>query len=454
VVTGKENIQQLIDILRKQNQDLLNSRLQHARLTKTRRKEGPSKQPSKRNSPSRPPPHHPCQNIQEISKVLYDGLGCTDICTCHVVNLQLDANLVRNNGSEIVTSASVVENSFQFVVTKVNQIEDQFPENCQVECTQLTVHSEVQATGVARDTKMSIAKVTGKSRVRFTIDERDTPLHQQRGPPTLFDTATIPSTQNELRAIRSLCSLLTQPFAKSMDPLGIIPSVGELASATTYRHLVYSDLTTTPVAFQTSLDEQLPKMRQEERLRLALALAYSLLNFGSYETSWFRERWRSKDIIFFSDAISHPPATLHPYISPKFPCQGKGKETTQHADVRKKLSLGLARNEQLFSLALVLIEIGLRGKIMDIDDDPTGGGQCRTADPFAEYIKAKHVVESGLLASEMGADYGRVVKQCLFCDFGIGEADFTKVDLQRLFYRDVVCELEKCYKKFRGESGV
>ncbi|KAF8242804.1 hypothetical protein K440DRAFT_94550 [Wilcoxina mikolae CBS 423.85] len=172
-----------------------------------------------------------------------------------------------------------------------------------------------------------------------------------------------------MRAIKSFCSLLAQPnplCQRPMECLGMIRSVEAFVSATTYRHLVYSGSNTTPTSFQTSLEDILPKRQlfpHEERLRLAMALSYALLNFGSYETSWFHDRWRSKDVKFFlTQTAAETDGALSPYITPSFPSQ---KAITEGSSA---LAAGLARNEKLFSLALVLTEIGLGGKLLDIDD--------------------------------------------------------------------------------------
>jgi hypothetical protein len=387
---------------------------------------------------------HPFRNVQTISKVLYEGLSATDICTCHVLNLQLDGILPGFKDTHAVTCAGAAEKSFQFVVTKKLQTGTGATvwEKCPVECTQLTVRSAAQSTTDDTVIKVPGSQVKGKGRIRFAIDEPDAPLHPQRGPPK-----PMPPRQAHIHAIRSLCALIAQPSYsfKPADPLGIIQGVEERNSAVKYKHYVYSDTTTAPVTFQTSLSELLPEITQTERLRLATALAQSLLSFGSYETSWFRERWRTKDIVFFVNEIPESSTTLNPCISPFFPSQGKGKAIADHTNAQTQ---GWARNEHLFSLALVLTEIGLRKKIPN-SNAATGRPTIDTL--FAEYVDAKSVVESDALKLEMGPKYAKIVKKCFHCDFGTGEGDFSNEELQGNFYRDVVCELENCYRVFTGD---
>ncbi len=52
------------------------------------------------------------------------------------------------------------------------------------------------------------------------------------------------------------------------------------------------------------------------------------------------------------------------------------------------------------------------------------------------------------LGSSLGASYAKVVRKCLGCDFGEGETDSSDPGLQAVFYRDVVCKLERSERAF------
>lgn len=47
----------------------------------------------------------------------------------------------------------------------------------------------------------------------------------------------------------------------------------------------------------------------------------------------------------------------------------------------------------------------------------------------------------------LGRTYANIVKKCLACDFGHGD-DLGDPALQAIFYRDVVCELERLEEGF------
>jgi len=454
-MTGKEDVRRLIDLLRQQNVDLLHAREQRNKLAKPQRLATQLFKP-----PNLATPPRPFQHVRDMSKVLYEGLSATNICSCHAMNLQLDGHIEQTNGpspSVDVQSTRNLKNGFHFLITKSIQTSDTHEECEVVECTQFTLCSEGLYSPVrkgAKDLKAPIMK--GHGRIRFAVDDQVTQLHGVQSYQGLSDDATY-TIPEETQAIQSLCSLLAQPLTlcRPVGCLGILRGVEAIMSATTCRNLMLSESNPILTSCQTSLEDILPKkqlLSREERLRLAMTLSYSLLSFGSYKTSWFQDRWRSKDIKFFvtqSNATTEGKTRLSPYITPVFPCQAKGKSVVRFSGFAFSPAQGFVRNEKLFSLALVLTEIGLGCTLLDIED-PTGSVHGPTDDPFKEYIKSKNIVESHMLGREMGPDYARIVKQCFFCDFGIGEADFATEELQYLFYDKVVCGLERCLQRFRG----
>ena len=48
----------------------------------------------------------------------------------------------------------------------------------------------------------------------------------------------------------------------------------------------------------------------------------------------------------------------------------------------------------------------------------------------------------------MGVNYKMVVRKCLGCGFGEGTTDLNNPGLQAVFYKDVVCELERLERAF------
>lgn len=325
----------------------------------------------------------------------------------------------------------------------------------------ITISDDRQPTGKR---VMSIDLGAGNKRVKFEFSG------DSSNPPTMIYTtiatesnpiaqaaaakAPIPATPVSVKEIDNLCLLLAnlQSRKQTKELLGRIPNKD---CNPTYRHLMYHDPPIPSPTSRTSLETILTRVDKQyllprlERLNIALILSLSLLHYGSYSTSWFQERWRSRDIFFFLEAQGQFPggsrSTLNPYVVPFSPTSIENASST--GGIPTTPSKGIARNEQLFSLALVLIEIAF-GKTLFSIYEPRNIPQ-KDGDDIAEYMKAKMILSSGMLAKEMGSVYAEVVRRCLYCDFGIVEEDLGKRELQEIFYEKVVCELERCLKKFQ-----
>lgn len=143
---------------------------------------------------------------------------------------------------------------------------------------------------------------------------------------------------------------------------------------------------------------------------------------------------------------------LGPYVVPAFPMATKSTSTNGGTRISPPAQMrGIAQNEQLFSLALVLIEVAFGNTLFEIYE-PANILEKR-GDEVVEYIKAKMILDFGVLAQEMGPVYAEVVGRCLYCKFGdtgVGKVDLSMQELQELFFRKVVCELKRCLEKFQS----
>ncbi|KAK1753553.1 hypothetical protein QBC47DRAFT_424105 [Echria macrotheca] len=112
-------------------------------------------------------------------------------------------------------------------------------------------------------------------------------------------------------------------------------------------------------------------------------------------------------------------------------------------------SFAEARNELLFSFGVLLLEIGYGqpwGELKDQIPRATTASHhdVRTAgkEQFgSDYRAAERLAQ--LLINRTGISYSKVVKKCLACDFGLGEANLDNEDLQRRFLEDVVFALKQ-----------
>lgn len=448
IISGKTRLQQLICTLRDQNQDLRNLREQRAVL------EPPLY--TEHQAPRTPAGRIVTEQMLRIradAKNLLSELSYTAVCECHQVNLKLPGN-IDDAGDSHREKRSV---SFRFIVTRDGDIGANGHQ-----CTCLTVQSLVPTkvrtiAGLSYSGKeqnfSSTAAVKGK--IRFAIEDVDQRWHSE--PFAVHDSDSDSDFDSQPPVIEKLCALLAD-IPRGMpasECLGMIAN----GQRSTSRYLIFPGPPAYPTLRRLSLEEVLIRvdkqrfLPREERLKIALTLALSLLHFGSYSTSWFQERWRSRDVFFFVDLSGNVIADrprheseemgMEPYVVPF-----RGASSPSLPDGSTSSAQGLARNEQLYSLTLVLIEIAFGERLFTIytpDKDPD------SVDEFAEYLKAKRIIESRLLGREMGGEFAEVVRRCFYCDFGLGEADFSKRELQDMFYARVVCKLEDCLNKFRGD---
>lgn len=179
---------------------------------------------------------------------------------------------------------------------------------------------------------------------------------------------------------------------------------------------------------------------QYERLRLARTLATAVLQF--HATPWLKLEWRSEDIYFFgiNEKNFLQPTLTAPHVNVKF----KGPDGSL-SQATGPVSQKLAPNPLLFSLGVILLEIAYSSTLHSLQQpgDLENGQESR----HTEFFAAKRLANS--LGREMGGTYRKVVKKLLQCDFGCGD-DLNDPKLQALFYRDVVCELERLERGFRA----
>ena len=102
-----------------------------------------------------------------------------------------------------------------------------------------------------------------------------------------------------------------------------------------------------------------------------------------------------------------------------------------------------ARNEGLFRLGIVLLEVGfatpwstLRTNVLKTIPDKNA----------TDYFIADKLAR--LLVNSMGPNYPKIIRKCLGCDFGLGETDLASEELQERFLLEVVVALKGLAERF------
>jgi hypothetical protein len=174
------------------------------------------------------------------------------------------------------------------------------------------------------------------------------------------------------------------------------------------------------------------------KFKLARLLTLAVLRFQS--TPWLHDNMTSSDIYFLeSDTKKKQQAysLREPFLHAELihedarvarPCVQKGK-------VRQ-----LAQNQLLFNLGVILIELGYEAPLQHLRTPEDCEDEGCAAGWYTDFVTARRLGKAA--SKEFDARYGRIVKKCLDCDFGVGD-DLSSVELQHAIVIDIVNELEK-----------
>ena len=180
-----------------------------------------------------------------------------------------------------------------------------------------------------------------------------------------------------------------------------------------------------------------------ERLRLAKILTIAVLQY--HATPWLHGSWRSDDVTFLGDDAVSLLRRTSPLKAPHLYATVRGCESSQSSAVRSETETasGAARNSLLYSLGILLLEIGYWTKWEDLSRPRESEDRCQ--DRYTHFYQARKFLKSG--RSDMGPRYDSIVEQLIECDFGCGD-DLNTVRLQTAVHRNVICPLDEL------ESGI
>jgi hypothetical protein len=284
----------------------------------------------------------------------------------------------------------------------------------------------------------TLKKMGAMRKVQFALSSTMTtkkPL--SRVPPSL-------GPQLDLCAMGKLCGYFQQ---LNLQPPGE-PCMGFLEKSKTFKHFVYraTGPTSQPATPSLSLKQLLSTSMKEvggeswiEKLRLARLLSLAVLRFHS--TPWLSESWSSSDVCFYKmDPTSQPTQLL------ESPCL-KTRLSTSPTNVTHPIASAssLAANEALFSLGVVLIELGYNASFETLSEFE--GVQVGTHKQVVDFIAARRLGES--VHKKLNMTYGRLVEKCLNCNFGVA-TKLEDTELQSAVVIHVVNQLDICLEQYRA----
>ena len=172
----------------------------------------------------------------------------------------------------------------------------------------------------------------------------------------------------------------------------------------------------------------LSRYSRTERIRLAKVLAKAVLEY--HDTPWLLESWRSRDIQFYTES-SQPLAKLDlPYLTARFPSQGKISMSGQDQPI--------AQNSTLFGLATIFLELDFEKPLSHMR---LPGDVVENSPQDTEFKTAARLAKSTFPG--LGPDFRKIIRKCLHCNFGIDNNNLVESDdLKTKIHEEVICGLE------------
>lgn len=208
------------------------------------------------------------------------------------------------------------------------------------------------------------------------------------------------------------------------------------------RHLARA----TPLARLLSERNSQRGLNSLEKWKVATSLSMAVLQYRS--TPWLQpERWMDNGIIFFEQEPTTEgvgsPESLHLQLLPQSSAASDDDDNSEAISVFSIRNDPFIKNQTLFQLGMILLELEFEASLDTISNMwntqlvPETTQECNKNES-----RAHRLYEPKFHAGEkLGPDYGRIVRMCLDCDFGLGLSDYSL--LQKAFYLKIVCQFRK-----------
>lgn len=252
--------------------------------------------------------------------------------------------------------------------------------------------------------------------------------------------------------LTNLCtdsSNLCKHFHENPDAGATSTCLGVLSGFVVYRNPPKNDnfSSAIPIARLFSPRHGNHKLNNLDKWRLAGALSRAVLQYHS--TPWLRETWMDKDVMFFEKTPREGPGSLEPPHLHLFPGTNDDTNNTVSAIYNDRL----IKNKTLFQLGTILLELEFEDSLEAIIE------KWNTTFPNAPdamgSLTDRLLVPKRHAGENLGVKYGKIVRMCLDCDFGLGLSEYSLDDkgLQKAFYLQTVCQFEELLPHFEEIYG-
>lgn len=251
--------------------------------------------------------------------------------------------------------------------------------------------------------------------------------------------------QNLCTDSTSLC----RHFYRQLEPNAALTCLGHIPGFVVYRSqqktLEFSGAI--PITRVLSCRNGDRKMNILEKWKLAGALATAVFHYHS--TPWLRETWMDKDILFFeTQTVGRPRPLESPHLH----------LFQQPNDDSRNLTLAIyddpfIKNKILFQLGMLLLELEFEEPLDVLTE------KWNTIFPrvqgLGESLARRLLVPKYHAGENLGPNYGRIVRMCLDCDFGLGIPAYSLNDrsVQKAFYLQVICQFKEQVSKWETAWG-
>ncbi|KAI8947428.1 hypothetical protein F4801DRAFT_560650 [Xylaria longipes] len=192
------------------------------------------------------------------------------------------------------------------------------------------------------------------------------------------------------------------------------------------------------------------RLSRKERLGIAAAAVWAVLILCG--TPWLEERWLGKeDITLLVDIPAQGNGFDRPKIYPSLSHIFTSQQETSNKLPRNQYSDNhqqfQTRHKTLFTLGILLIELGLNKAFHQIRADTNTGGPIHETSVQDDYITAKQVIDSEELELELGESYANAVQRCIQCHFLGPEStqSFLHSRFRKQFFTGVVAPVQATF---------
>ncbi|KAM7215490.1 hypothetical protein V8F06_009156 [Rhypophila decipiens] len=251
-------------------------------------------------------------------------------------------------------------------------------------------------------------------------------------PPPLRNLSRIEEFCQHFDANRSMCSSVCIGYLRNTGIYRFYPPATPRAAISTRQKNLYE------VMSEISNGQISRMLPRTAAFHIARELACAVLQYRS--TPWLPEVWhRSQVHLFDIDEVLRDPDSLHlpsPYFGAAFSnkqAPGQGPSVVvQYGIIKDLADARLSRNQMLFCLGIILLELGYGKTWPELRDSVAHKKPGQSM-----YQTAMSLSGSGDLVKKMGHEYPLVVQKCLGCGFARGD-DLESEALQGAFLVDLV----------------